>query len=435
MDSSVQISLEALEAAREAAEAFSPPEESIKEVGAPLPPSFQSFPYIERLLGEDKQMHQACINQGLIGVGRHFTEDILPAVKEGSEASFPVLITGETGTGKEIIAKCIHALGPRMGKQFQTLNCGGLPTELVESELFGHEKGAFTGAASRKRGLVEVADGGTLFLDEIGDMPMPVQVKLLRFLNDGSFMPVGGTKEKEVDVRIITATNKDPKELVDRGEFRSDLYYRINTMELYLWPLYLRPEDFPLLIYHFVQKFNKDNANPIRTLHRRALQEALLYRWPGNIRECEHKIVRACHAARLRSGSGDSLESLGIPVRLPRKTSEMNFLHKKIEVEGLPAFPIRSFLEAMDKFLEPVERKQWTIGMRSVQLWQEKEGDGEQQQDPIELLLDLPFHEVKKRYFTQLVEQCGSISQAAKKSGVSRSQVGRAVGYMLKKSK
>ena len=187
----------------------------------------------------DATFLEGCKDQGLIAADWQMKQDALPTIRDCLHNSSSVFITGETGTGKEVVAKCIHELGDRKEKSFQAINCGGLPAGLLESELFGYVADAFSGASSKgKKGLVEVANKGTLFLDEIGDTPPELQVKLLRFLNDGSFYKVGGIKSLESDVRIIAATNKDPNSLIGKGCFRSDLYYRLNTMEIHLWPLY-----------------------------------------------------------------------------------------------------------------------------------------------------------------------------------------------------
>ena len=179
---------------------------------------------------------QKCVNLGLIGVDYHMQDDILPGIRSCLENSSSVLITGETGTGKEVVARCIHTLGNRKEHAFKAINCGGMPSALIESELFGHIKGAFTGATANKKGWVESANGGTLFLDEIGDMPFDMQVKLLRFLNDGKYNKVGSTEEKTADVRVIAATNMNLEDDDQDRKFRSDLYYRLNTMQIHLWP-------------------------------------------------------------------------------------------------------------------------------------------------------------------------------------------------------
>ena len=419
-----------LKLAHKEAEAFSPLGDE-KEVGAPLP-SFYTPPHSAPMEEVDEETFQICADQGLIGVDRHIMHVILPAVRECANAPYSVLITGETGTGKEVVARCIHSLSRRAEENFVPINTGGLPTELVESELFGHEQGAFSGATRKKKGQVEVADGGTLFLDEIGDMPMSTQAKLLRFLNDGKFFRVGGTKEMSADVRIIAATNKDPKALVGLGQFRSDLYFRLNTIEIGLWPLYLRPADLPLLIYYFILENNQTPAAPIRAVHQRLLKEALFYRWPGNIRELKNRIVRACHAAQWQLTNKDCLSGLDLPISASGD-EEWHLLYREVELSELPGFATRTFLEKLDKFLAPEESGQWTLSQRACRLWSENEGIDEVPQDPIEALLDTPFPDVKKQYLTQQLDRCGgNVMRAAKKAGVSRSMVSGVVDVLKK---
>jgi len=209
-----------------------------------------------------------------------------------------VLITGESGTGKELIASLIHRLSPRADHPFITLNAAALPATLLEAELFGYEKGAFTGAQQRKPGRFELAHGGTLFLDEIGDMPPEVQVKLLRVLQDGYFERLGGTRTMQVDVRMVAATHKDLMHEVDIGRFRLDLYYRLNVITIHLPPLRERREDIPLLVAHFLRKFAEQNGKEVTGIQQQALQALQGYDWPGNVRELENIIERAVVLAK-----------------------------------------------------------------------------------------------------------------------------------------
>ncbi len=218
-------------------------------------------------------------------------KEVLKLVELASQSDINVLLRGETGTGKEIIARYIHKLSPRRDKPFVVVDCTSIPEHLFESELFGHEKGAYTGATQRKLGLVEIANGGTLFLDEIGEVPLQVQAKLLRFVETRSFRRVGGLKEIKVDVRIISATNRNLEEMVRKGEFRSDLLYRINTMEIEIPPLRERKEDIPILVNVFLKKFKKK-------ISERALEMLMNYDWPGNIRELRNTIEKASILAR-----------------------------------------------------------------------------------------------------------------------------------------
>jgi len=204
-----------------------------------------------------------------------------------------VLIQGDSGTGKELIAKAIHANSPRKHGPFVPVNTGSMPTELLESTLFGHVKGAFTSAIASKKGLFEIANKGTLFLDEIGTMGLDTQAKILRVLQDRKFMHLGGVQEVQVDVRIIAATNVDLKQLVKEGKFREDLYYRLNVISVNLPPLRNRMEDVPLLVNHFLSRFSEENGLPTRHFTAEAMRPLLNYSWPGNVRELENVIERA----------------------------------------------------------------------------------------------------------------------------------------------
>jgi transcriptional regulator with PAS, ATPase and Fis domain len=204
-----------------------------------------------------------------------------------------VLITGESGTGKEVVATALHAHGLRKDKPFVVQNCSAFNENLLESELFGHVRGAFTGAVRDKQGLFEVADGGTFFLDELGEMSPALQVKLLRVLQDGTFMPVGGTKQKQVDVRIIAATNRNLEEMVAKGAFREDLYYRLNVVNLRLPPLRERLGDVPLLVDSFLGKLSRKTGMPKKSVSPEAMVALETFSWPGNIRQLENELQRA----------------------------------------------------------------------------------------------------------------------------------------------
>jgi DNA-binding NtrC family response regulator len=224
-------------------------------------------------------------------------QDVFKIVGRVARTDAPVLISGESGTGKELVAKAIHAYSPRAKGEIIAINCGAIPENLLESELFGHEKGSFTGAINRRAGLFEECDGGTLFLDEIGDMPAPVQVKLLRVLQDGTYNRVGGNELQKSDVRIVAATNKNLAELVSKGNFREDLFYRLNVVEIHLPPLRARTDDIPLLAEHFLrQTVKRNNMSPMR-LSAEAMDCLKNHRWPGNVRELENTIARACALA------------------------------------------------------------------------------------------------------------------------------------------
>jgi DNA-binding NtrC family response regulator len=221
-------------------------------------------------------------------------QDVFRMVDQVAPARSTVLITGESGTGKELIAKSIHESSPRAGRQFVTVNSSNIPSELLESELFGHTRGAFTGAVAAKKGLFEVADGGSIFLDEIGDIPPETQARLLRVIQEREFTPLGDTSPRRVDVRIIAATNIDLKEAVKQGTFREDLYYRLSVVPIELPPLRDRREDILPLAQHFIRKYNEENGRNVSEQIRPdvlALLES--YSWPGNVRELENAIERA----------------------------------------------------------------------------------------------------------------------------------------------
>jgi len=216
-----------------------------------------------------------------------------------------VLIEGETGTGKELIARCIHYNGPRKKKPLVTQNCGGLPETLLTSELFGHKKGAFTGAINDKKGLFEIAHGGTIFLDEVGEMSPAMQTSMLRVLQDGEIRPLGADAYKKVDARIISATNRKLEEEVEKGNFREDLYYRLNVFRIDIPPLRKRFGDIPRLVQHFITKLNREMNKSVVSLHPEALRCLESYAFPGNVRELENEMKRAMALVQ----NGDQIKS------------------------------------------------------------------------------------------------------------------------------
>ena len=235
----------------------------------------------------------------------------LQAVEKVAPTDIAVLILGETGTGKELIARAVHRLSHRCDKPMVSVNCPALPANLIESELFGHEKGAFTGADAARRGRFELADGGTLFLDEIGELPLELQSKLLRVLQTGEFERLGGTKTLRVDVRLIAATNRNLQHAIDRGEFRSDLFYRIASFPIQLPPLREREGDIPLLAEHFVHKHSRRLGKQIEAISAQMIRELVNYDWPGNVRELESVVERS-----LISAESNSVLELPGPLRL-----------------------------------------------------------------------------------------------------------------------
>jgi DNA-binding NtrC family response regulator len=217
-------------------------------------------------------------------------QEVLVKIEQMAPVTSTVLIEGESGTGKELVAKGIHDLSPRRGKPFIAVNCAAITETLLESELFGHEKGAFTGAAERRLGRFELANGGTIFLDEVGEMPTATQVKLLRVLEDRTFFRVGGSQPIQVDVRVIAATNKSLKERVELGTFRDDLFYRLNVLAIYLPPLRQRREDIPLLVRTFTAEFARAHDRPFKGITADALQMLVEAGWPGNVRQLRNLI-------------------------------------------------------------------------------------------------------------------------------------------------
>ncbi len=261
---------------------------------------------------------------GLVGTSDQM-QTIFKVIEQVADTPSTVLITGESGTGKELVAKALHEESSRKGEPFIKINCAAIPKTLMESELFGYEKGAFTGATSSKPGRFELADGGTLFLDEIGEIPVEMQVKLLRAIQESEFERVGGIKTLKVNVRLITATNRDLEQEIQRGNFREDLYYRLNVVPLQIPPLRLRKGDIPLLVAHIIKKFNERLKKNISGIADDALAALEIHTWPGNIRELENVLERTilfCKGERieradLQLGSGGGTE---MPVA-PRTTS------------------------------------------------------------------------------------------------------------------
>jgi Nif-specific regulatory protein len=239
-----------------------------------------------------RELQQKYDFRNIVGTSKEM-RDVYEQVAQVAPSGATVLIRGESGTGKELVAHAIHYNSPRSSKPFVKVNCAALPESLIESELFGHEKGAFTGAVARKRGRFELAEGGTLFLDEIGDLSPAMQVKLLRALQEREFERVGGTETIKVNVRLITATNVDLEQAVSDGRFRSDLYYRLNVFSIYLPPLRERKTDILLLADHFLEKYGGQNGKRIKRISTPAIDMLMSYHWPGNVRELENVVERA----------------------------------------------------------------------------------------------------------------------------------------------
>ncbi|MGO9642258.1 MAG: sigma-54-dependent transcriptional regulator [Candidatus Acidiferrales bacterium] len=258
-----------------------------------------------------------------------------------------VLITGESGTGKELVARAIHENSPRAQMPFITINCGAFPESLLESELFGHLKGSFTGASENRRGLFHAAHGGTLFLDEIGNMSLSMQVKLYRVLQEGKVRPVGSTEEIDVDVRVIAATNKDLEKTIAAGEFREDLFYRLNVIPIHLPPLRERRDDIALLARSFLERFRKMMDKPVEGIEPEAMKRLEAYDWPGNVRELENTIERAMALA-----SGTSISVGVLPDKVLGHGSAL--LTHDGSANGAPVIPEGGM--DLEKFIQETER-------------------------------------------------------------------------------
>ena len=236
---------------------------------------------------------------------------VFELVRKAARSEANILVVGESGTGKELVANAVHVGSPRAAEAFVPVDCASLPAPLLESELFGHEKGAFTGAVRTKPGLIEVAHRGTLFLDEIGELPVGLQVKLLRALQERQIRRVGGTRQIDVDVRLVSATNRDLRELVVKGQFREELYYRVNVIAIALPPLRERKGDVTLLAHTFLKKYAQGREVPLKGFEPEAMQILETYSWPGNVRELQNVIERACVLAE-----GEAISARDLPAHL-----------------------------------------------------------------------------------------------------------------------
>jgi len=268
---------------------------------------------------------------------------IFNLIKQVGATKTNVLISGESGTGKELVAKAIHQISPRHGKSFVTINCSAIPENLMESEIFGHVKGAFTGAVSNKKGLFEIAHGGTVFLDEIGDLSPFIQVKLLRVIQEREFIPVGETGTVSVDVRLISATNKDLEQEIIQGRFREDFFYRLNVVHIHLPPLRERREDIPLLAQYFLEKYSRELSKNIQSISSYALDELMKYNFPGNVRELENIIERSV-----------ALENSNIVLPESLVLSEFK---KEGRKTGMPSFHLTSAGLDLEKEINHLEKE------------------------------------------------------------------------------
>jgi two-component system response regulator PilR (NtrC family) len=272
--------------------------------------------------------------------------NIRSTIAKLSRSQAPVYIFGESGTGKELVAKLIHSKGPRAENPFVPVNCGAIPAELMESEFFGHKKGSFTGATTDKAGLFQIADGGTLFLDEVAELPLHMQAKLLRAIQEKAVRPVGAERELSTDVRILSATHKDLAELVANGEFRQDLYYRLNVIRLDVPPLRERSDDIPMLIGHFLKKLARQHDQPDLKLSDEAMQALSTYAFPGNVRELENILERA---TTLCEGNTINREDL----QLPETGTGQEAMAAHAASQGTPldpgAVPLDTYMDNIEK--------------------------------------------------------------------------------------
>jgi two-component system response regulator PilR (NtrC family) len=282
---------------------------------------------LDRLIGKSPAMHR-----------------VFEMVRKIAPARTSVLLIGESGTGKELAARAVHELSPRNDKPFVAVNCGAIPETLIESELFGHVRGSFTGANTDKQGLFEAAHGGTLLLDEVAELPVAMQVKLLRVLQERKVKPVGGVNEREVDVRIVAATNRDLETEVEKGTFRQDLFYRLNVIQLRLPPLRDRREDIPLLVDHFIRKFSAEHGRPVTGTDPDAMSALMGYHFPGNVRELENLMERAVTLA-----AGDRVSSDALPT-----LKGLSAADSTLETPALGSFPEQGV--DLERVVEDFER-------------------------------------------------------------------------------
>jgi transcriptional regulator with PAS, ATPase and Fis domain len=282
-----------------------------------------------------KQICREIMKAQIIGSSNAIS-DVLSLVSRVAGNDVTVLITGESGTGKEMVAETILNQSPRKGKPFLKINCAAIPSELLESQMFGHERGAFTGAVSRQEGCFERASNGALFLDEIGDMALMTQTKLLRVLQEQEFERIGGNETIRVDVRIIAATNKNLLEEIKRGRFREDLYYRLNVVEIHIPPLRERMEDVPELVAYFMDEFNRKYNKPDLKVSKQAMQTLLNYGWPGNVRELRNVIERSVVLSRTAQiESEDFPEKIRQPSLMPGDNGDEDHIYTLQEMERM----------------------------------------------------------------------------------------------------
>ncbi|CAM2066627.1 Sigma-54-dependent Fis family transcriptional regulator [Sulfidibacter corallicola] len=322
-----------------------------------------------RLVEENRQLRRELDSrygfENLVGNSEPIIE-VFDLVRQAAPATATILIRGESGTGKELIARAVHHNSPRRDKPFVALNAGSIPSDLLESQLFGHVKGAFTGAVSEKKGLFELADTGTLFLDEVGNISLEIQAKLLRVLQEKEFMPVGSTETVRVDVRLVCATNADLEKMITDGKFREDLYYRLNVIEVHMPSLRERVGDIPLLVDYFIRKFEKENNKAIAKVEPDFVAALEAYPWPGNVRELENLMERAVVLSR--EGNIDTAllpqsfhkRQETVPDNFPDLEEDINF-HEQIQ-----AYERALILKALKKADNVQKKAAGLLGLKTT---------------------------------------------------------------------
>lgn len=305
---------------------------------------------------------------GIVGNCKKMRE-VFELIEKVAPTSATVLILGESGTGKELIARAIYNLSERSEKKFVPVDCGGFSSELLKSELFGHIKGSFTGAVSTKKGLLEIADGGTIFFDEIANMDIDIQSKILRVLQEREFVPVGGTEPRKVNVRVISATNRDLKKMVDEGKFREDLFYRIYVVPIHIPPLRERKEDIPSLVYYFVQKLAQDDEEPY-DISPESIEKLIDYDWPGNVRQLENTIQRAIVMAEEKR-----IEPKHLPIAaktgetphphyIPKTNEELKKMKKVYRQEAVEWLERNFMIQALNRNNWNITKTAISVGMQ-----------------------------------------------------------------------
>ncbi len=334
-----------------------------------------------RLMDENRLLRRELVSRygfaNLVGRSRAML-DVYDIIRKVQDTHTNVLITGESGTGKELVARAIHYNGSRKDYPFVAVNCGAIPENLIESELFGHKRGAFTGAVTNKPGLFQTAEGGTILLDEIAEMPLNTQVKLLRALQERTFKNLGGVEDIKVNVRVLAATNRDLAQEVKEGRFRQDLYYRLNVIQIHLPPLRERMEDLPLLVEHFLTRLSKEYGKPIRGIHPDAMAALMAYDYPGNIRELANILERA---VALETGDEIRLPSLppSLTEHLHPRSSRKGFVlpEEGIDLDAaLADFEREMLLQALERAKGVKKRaaKLLNISFRSMRYRLQKHG-------------------------------------------------------------